>query len=1061
MSQEKIKTSKEISEDPTKEGEKKRTPEDLEKEKEKAIREIEGKVEAVKNKNEMVAGKETSSEKEELGTIEKEVVVKAEESKEKLKSASERAEEIDRTTLKEEVAKVGEKLSQELQEKMEKEKQVLAYGIFGKRMRGEGLYSYQKIDQMLKEKGIKLGTEEAQKFMAKYDWFEAEKSLAQEKTKGEKEILKKEIEELIKIAKQGFKGGKIDREMIQEEIGEREKRIRELESVSFGQKEVPQEKALQEKGEGKETPQQIPEKKKEEKKKMEEMEKIKEIKEYTKEDLIKIAEILGELPEEVREKYEKQVTALKEKSQKEIASLEKKAENLQKKAEIFQKKGKEDKLHKVETEYTEIKDKLEKLKSGEIAPTEVDKEIEEALKKLENYHPAVIEQAFKTVEAREKTAEEYAKIVRYAKEHKMSVENVLQKTELGAKYKETHNDYTYYYLKDLKVALAYSETEKQKQRITEKLREKEEELKKQGVPPEKIKDVLGAFLADLEGDKIEALKYYEANVLWPLLNNSERKLQRDIYKVLSKESEETAGRFTKFLKAYNKLPKWLKYSLTATAIGGGMITGGLLMGIPMALPTITAMIGYRAARAGTAGLTAGVLEKYVTQPIMNKIYKARKNGLEDQVRKEILSGKYSAEVEEAIKSENYGKWWEVNQKIFQENGRKFDELEKSHKTWSWVAAIGTGVLGGLAGGAVFDKCMHMMIPPPPIGGPLKGPEIPRGPSPDSVVHQGEGVEHAYIRQLMHNPEKFGYHGANNSEAIRGWAETHAHQLAIEHGYVNPATGAEVRVAIPNQAAYQLGADAQGHTVVREYFAGQPTDPTLAKGVNPYEYVHKFSPDYLRAHGQALVQGPGGTVTRATLEGGTTHLSPVIGKGAEVVINNPEFTWCQNQLKLLTDNEHLSSRTLADIGHEFHRTSAIVGDVAEKLHAPMDLSGGIPVRDLSGIPNVSAAVGHIGDIFKGGRSWIEDWISRSFSEGLRGWWDKVATLKVSEIMGSQSPIGGDLAEPLRLLKKGLLQKFSQSVLEKATDKTLGNFLFERTMYAAGSHGKAIFGMITNK
>ena len=87
MSQEKIKTSKEISEDPTKEGEKKRTPEDLEKEKEKAIREIEGKVEAVKNKNEMVAGKETSSEKEELGTIEKEVVVKAEESKEKLKSA--------------------------------------------------------------------------------------------------------------------------------------------------------------------------------------------------------------------------------------------------------------------------------------------------------------------------------------------------------------------------------------------------------------------------------------------------------------------------------------------------------------------------------------------------------------------------------------------------------------------------------------------------------------------------------------------------------------------------------------------------------------------------------------------------------------------------------------------------------------------------------------------------------------------------------------------------------------------------------------------------------------
>lgn len=59
--------------------------------------------------------------------------------------------------------------------------------IFEKRMRGEAPYEHEKIDKILDEKRITPWTPEAQKFMEKWDWLEAEKEYAQMKGAGKEE----------------------------------------------------------------------------------------------------------------------------------------------------------------------------------------------------------------------------------------------------------------------------------------------------------------------------------------------------------------------------------------------------------------------------------------------------------------------------------------------------------------------------------------------------------------------------------------------------------------------------------------------------------------------------------------------------------------------------------------------------------------------------------------------------------------------------------------------------------------------------------------------------------
>jgi len=110
----------------------------------------------------------------------------------------------------------------------------------------------------------------------------------------------------------------------------------------------------------------------------------------------------------------------------------------------------------------------------------------------------------------------------------------------------------------------------------------------------------------------------------------------------------------------------------------------------------------------------------------------------------------------------------------------------------------------------------------------------------ATIGKGEGVEHALIRQLQAEPSKFGYKGdLNDTAAIRKWAETKAHQIAIENNYVDPKTGSEIRVkdigpvGKEGNPAYVLEIDSEGKFKVREYIEGKPSGGEGS--VSSYEY----------------------------------------------------------------------------------------------------------------------------------------------------------------------------------------------------------------------------------
>jgi hypothetical protein len=87
----------------------------------------------------------------------------------------------------------------------------------------------------------------------------------------------------------------------------------------------------------------------------------------------------------------------------------------------------------------------------------------------------------------------------------------------------------------------------------------------------------------------------------------------------------------------------------------------------------------------------------------------------------------------------------------------------------------------------------------------------------AMVRKGEGIEHGFIRQLRSDPEKYGYQGDfNDREGIARWSGREAHLAAIRLGYVDPESGAEVRVAKPDASAYLLEKNKEGGIASREY-----------------------------------------------------------------------------------------------------------------------------------------------------------------------------------------------------------------------------------------------------
>ena len=111
---------------------------------------------------------------------------------------------------------------------------------------------------------------------------------------------------------------------------------------------------------------------------------------------------------------------------------------------------------------------------------------------------------------------------------------------------------------------------------------------------------------------------------------------------------------------------------------------------------------------------------------------------------------------------------------------------------------------------------------------------------DAIVRYHEGIETVFIRQIINKPiftQKYGYQEGMNLQIFAGDL---ADQFARAFGYVN-ASGREIRVSLPDIAAYQLVLVGNKLTVY-EYYDNKIVDirnvTTVFKNASGYEYYFK-------------------------------------------------------------------------------------------------------------------------------------------------------------------------------------------------------------------------------
>jgi hypothetical protein len=147
------------------------------------------------------------------------------------------------------------------------------------------------------------------------------------------------------------------------------------------------------------------------------------------------------------------------------------------------------------------------------------------------------------------------------------------------------------------------------------------------------------------------------------------------------------------------------------------------------------------------------------------------------------------------------------------------------------SVISSGNSTGTLGGGVFGSGSNT---PPPAIGQLGNPLSL------SLVGNEEGIETVFIRQIMGNQglaKRYGYREGTNLQAF---AENLAHTFAQAFGYVS-IDGREVRVIVPNKAAYEIGL-VNNVLVVYEFFDNRLTGIATTNGVlkTPLQYEYYFN-----------------------------------------------------------------------------------------------------------------------------------------------------------------------------------------------------------------------------
>jgi hypothetical protein len=113
-------------------------------------------------------------------------------------------------------------------------------------------------------------------------------------------------------------------------------------------------------------------------------------------------------------------------------------------------------------------------------------------------------------------------------------------------------------------------------------------------------------------------------------------------------------------------------------------------------------------------------------------------------------------------------------------------------------------------------------------------------NPDAIIHKGEGIENAFIRQIEHNTEMAKSLGWDEKENLHHFAQNEAHALAIKEGYVD-TNGNEIRINVADKVGYEIKMENGHATVFEKSLDGKLTDiahhegDSFEKDTEKYEY----------------------------------------------------------------------------------------------------------------------------------------------------------------------------------------------------------------------------------
>ena len=203
----------------------------------------------------------------------------------------------------------------------------------------------------------------------------------------------------------------------------------------------------------------------------------------------------------------------------------------------------------------------------------------------------------------------------------------------------------------------------------------------------------------------------------------------------------------------------------------------------------------------------------------------------------------------------------------------------------------------------------------------------------ATIRKGEGIEHAFIRQLKENAQKFGYNPDSDGN-IDKWAGSQAHKIAIDKGFVNPATGQEIRMegGAIDKVAFKIDTDGAGNITVSEYTSDQliketAGTATIAEQLGDNKYLYG-----------------GKTVTEATRE-----------------MPQPSENLVQATKEVITDAKS-GARELSWLG-EAQGEVLKKGLVESGYTYPIEKLAQIPVEDFSALEEAKIAVNQFTEMNK--------------------------------------------------------------------------------------------------